>query len=80
MKIYSVYDRVTQVYGTPWYAHNHGDARRAFNNGYYKSPYADDMQLYYIGEFDEENGVILPTSKPDFVSNFERIVEVSNNE
>lgn len=80
MKIYTVYDRVTQVYGTPWYAHNHGDARRAFYNGYYKSPYADDMQLYYLGEFDEVDGVILSISKPDFVSNFERPEEVTNNE
>lgn len=80
MKIYSVYDRVTQIYNTPWFAHNHGDARRAFNNAYYKSPYADDMQLYYLGEFDEEGGVISSTSKPDFVCNYERPEEVTNNE
>lgn len=80
MKIYTVFDRVTQVYGTPWYAHNNGDASRAFYNGYYKSPYSEDMQLYYIGEFDEVSGVILPTSKPDFVSNYVRPVEVTSNE
>ena len=80
MRIFTVYDRVTQVYGMPWYAHNNGDAKRAFNNGYKASPYADDMQLYYIGEFNEEDGTIMPTSKPDFVGNFERPAEVANNE
>lgn len=80
MKIYSVYDRVTQVYGTPWFAHNHGDARRAFNNGYKASPYAADMQLFYLGEFDVEGGFITAVEKAEFVSNFEFPEEVTHNE
>lgn len=80
MKIYTVYDRVTQVYGTPWFAHNHADAARAFNNGYKQSPYADDMQLYHLGTFDEVGGFILAVEKAEFVCNFERPKEVTNNE
>lgn len=63
MKIYSIFDKKTVVYGRPFYAHNNGHALRVvtdevsnLDSQLYK--HAGDFTLYELGEFDDNTGCI----------------------
>lgn len=64
-RMYSVYDRKTLVYLPPYFALTDGAAIRTLsdavadrNNMLAKHP--NDYVLYFVGEFDDTNGQVLP--------------------
>lgn len=64
MFLYSVYDKVAKTYSTPFGFVNDGMAKRDFglavknpNNPIHATPH--DYVLYCLGEFDQEEGVIV---------------------
>jgi hypothetical protein len=72
--IVTVYDRVAEVYGTPYYAVSKGSAMRGFsdevnrpdsNNSLYAHP--DDFELMYLGQFDDQLGDFELQSKPSIL-------------
>lgn len=68
MKIYSLFDKAAKRYGTPFVSINHQVALREFAMACKdeKSPMAmfpNDIELTYIGDFNEETGVITPNDK-----------------
>lgn len=72
MKIYSIYDRKSNTYGTVFTSDNNQTAQRYFQ--YLCSIPAnelirDDVELYVLGSFDPKTGSITDVCK-DFVSNF----------
>lgn len=63
MKIYSLYDKKAEKFGTPFTTINHNVAIREFAMACNepKSPmfmYPEDIELTYIGDFDEITGTI----------------------
>jgi len=65
LKAFTIYDSKIQSYSPPFFMKHVGEAERAFvdvaSNGQsqiFKSP--QDFSLIYIGEFDEELGVLIP--------------------
>lgn len=61
-KIYSVYDSKVEAYLQPFYARAHGEAIRSFEGacGNPEHQFAvtpEDYALFYLGEFDDANGV-----------------------
>lgn len=69
--IYAFFDRVSHSYGEPFVAVNKDVAVRRFQYVMSNSPMvAQDMQLYSLGEFDTDSGVIVPQS--EFVCNYEK--------
>lgn len=68
MKLYSIYDRVSGVYGAPFVQIKEDQAIRQFNYLMNNSPMVrDDCELYYLGSFEEDSGLIFPETKPVFV-------------
>lgn len=72
-KMYVIRDRKSNLYGTPFVSHNDNCAKREFNafckmsnNAYL----AEDCELYYVGEIDNESGIIEAPEKPVFLMNF----------
>ena len=70
IRLYSVYDRVAQVYGEPFSAVNDATAVRAFTIAQ-SSPESmlsaspADFQLWYIGSMDNSTGDILTVGFPE---------------
>lgn len=68
--MYSVYDTAALAYTLPWYLHRREQAIRTFSNmckdpehQYNKNP--EDFTLYYLGEYDDENGNIEMMDRPE---------------
>lgn len=66
--IYSIYDRVAEIYSAPQIYRRNGIAIRAYLAGLKESPYRDDYWLYKIGDFDEEEGTIEPCRKERIIT------------
>lgn len=75
--LYSVFDRKTGNYGIPFPEVNDVSAQRAFATAMKKNDYAEDMELYRVGNFDIEHGMLIG-SAPEFIVAFNSI-EVQNN-
>ena len=62
IKIFSIKDKVVGAYRSPFYMRNNAEAIRAFNNSCKEVPdmakVASDLELYCLGDFDDETGVI----------------------
>lgn len=62
IKIFSIKDKVVGAYRSPFYMRNNAEAIRAFNNSCKEVPdmakVASDLELYCLGEFDDETGFI----------------------
>lgn len=71
-KMYAIRDTKAEIYKQPTYFLTHGEAERAFKElandregiiG--KNP--EDFDLYYMGEFDDETGNIIPQEAPQHI-------------
>ncbi|UPW40908.1 hypothetical protein [Sigmofec virus UA08Rod_6125] len=65
IKIYATKDTVIGAYMKPFYMHNDMEAQRSFalamqDENSENRKIAKDLQLYRIGEFDDETGEIKP--------------------
>lgn len=69
-KLYCVYDNVAGVYNPPFVAENEASAKRAFDNAMTKNPFAKDMALYALGNFNDDTDGSISAIKPEFVCNF----------
>lgn len=79
LEIYSMFDRVAGQFGSPFLQNNQAEAIRKFNYVVSQSPMvAGDLDLFLIGFFDIDTGVISPCSQPQFVCH--SLSEVCSNE
>lgn len=83
--LYSVYDRVTNVYGEPFVAVNKEDCFRRCAFSFRSNPYAKDLMLYCVGSFNPDTGSVGPCVTPVFVCNIIDLIspvpsEVTPNE
>lgn len=77
-KVFSVKDVKVGGYLKPFFVRSHGEAERAFMDTVndpgtvlYKHP--EDYQLYYLGEYDDEDG-LFHTVSPQHIINGQDIV------
>lgn len=69
LRVYSVFDSKLAAFGRPWYELKDASAIRVFtdavndgsnvNNQWHKHP--EDFSLYYLGEFDDGLGELIPS-------------------
>lgn len=69
-KCYSVYDKIACTFGPLFQANNDNVAQRNFSNlmiqQYTQNPHTfipSDFELYYVGSFDNETGVMSGSDK-----------------
>lgn len=69
VNMYSMYDRLSGMYGNPYVSYNDASAKRDFV-AFCKLPQnqylSGDMELYKLGEFDSDTGEAV-TYKPEFI-------------
>lgn len=87
MKIYSLYDTVAEKFGNPFVSENHNVAIRDFAAACNqpKSPMAmfpNDIELVFLGDFDERTGLIKGNDKPITLTKAKEFVmpETTENE
>lgn len=72
MKMFSIYDRKSQRFGTPFFCIDHIAAQRTFirfakSEDSPVSEYPEDFELDYLGDFDESKGSMSVIGKPEVV-------------
>lgn len=72
LKMYSVRDSKTEVFNSPFFNHTHGEAERNFRtlvNDEKSQPgmYPQDYDLYYLGEYDDQTGKLVPLDSPQHI-------------
>lgn len=74
LKLYSVFDRITGLYEPPVAVYNEDMAIRNFNYSMSKSPMVQgDCELYYLGQYDTEHGILYPEASPVFVTRYSEV-------
>jgi len=69
LKAFSIRDTKSEVFNTPFFQKTHGEAERSFRE-LVKNPdsmpgkYPEDYDLYYLGTYDDQNGLISPLPTP----------------
>lgn len=69
MKVFSIRDAKAEVYHNPWFAKTHAEAERSFaslvrDGKSQVSQFPEDFDLYYVGDFDDQKGVIHSLDTP----------------
>ena len=69
LRAYSIRDSKSESYNTPFFQTTHGEAERTFRTAVNDpktqlSMYPEDFHLYYLGDFDSEQGTIVPEDAP----------------
>lgn len=60
LKLYSIRDTISEIFNKPFCANNDASAIRAFANAMAENPDKDDFNLYYLGEYYDQSGEIVP--------------------
>lgn len=73
LKIFSIRDSKAEVFNTPFFQKTHGEAERTFKElaNDEKSmicKYPEDYDLYYLGEYNDQNGLISPLPTPQHIT------------
>jgi len=69
LKVFTVRDQKAEIFNTPWFAKTHGEAERNFQQ-LAKDPkstvnqFPDDFDLYYLGTYDDQTGLVNPVDTP----------------
>lgn len=72
LHIYSIRDQKGEAFLTPFFQKTHGEAERSFreltkNKDSLVSKYPEDYDLYHIGKYDDQTGVIQPNDTPQHI-------------
>lgn len=73
LKAFSIRDQKAEVFNTPFFQKTHGEAERAFREllsdpKSMPSKYPDDYDLYFIGTYNDQTGVITPLDTPQHLA------------
>jgi hypothetical protein len=69
LQVYSIRDAKGEVYNTPFFQKTHGEAERNFRElvsdpKSMVSKYPEDFDLYHLGTYDDQSGLIKPLDTP----------------
>jgi len=69
LKMFSIRDQKAETFNSPFFQSTHGEAERAFRTAVHDSKtqlhqYPEDFDLYFLGEYDNQSGVISPLDTP----------------
>lgn len=62
--LYSIYDSIAEVFNKPFLQPNDASAIRAFTESASEQVHIKDYALYCLGEFNDNNGSIVPQTTP----------------
>jgi len=81
LKAFTIRDSKGEVFNTPFFQKTHGEAERSFmeltrDPKSMVSKYPDDFDLYYIGEYDDQTGVVKSLETPQHLAKAATIKQV----
>lgn len=62
LSVYSIYDKVAEVFNKPFTDINDATATRNFNASIENERHKDDYELYCLGGFNDNSGMLEPAS------------------
>lgn len=73
LNIYSLFDDKAKSFATPFFMHNDDVAKRAVQGATMDrqsvvSAHPEDFQLFCLGYFDDQKGMIIPNSHPTLIA------------
>lgn len=73
LKIFSIRDSKGEAFGQPFFQKTHGEAERNFktlvsDEKSMISKFPEDFDLYYIGEYDDQKGLIKSLDTPQHIT------------
>lgn len=80
LKAFTIRDSKGEVFNTPFFQKTHGEAERSFkqliNDGQsMPNKYPEDFDLYYVGEYDDSEGIFKALDTPQHVAKAINYVE-----
>ncbi|WVR22148.1 MAG: DNA binding protein [Malazfec virus 6] len=78
-KIYAIRDTRADYFNPPFFNNTHGEAERNFQNLVNEKDsrialHPADYDLYYIGDYDDKEGTIVPQKLPQLVASAASLV------
>jgi len=69
LKTFSIRDSKSEIFNTPFFQKTHGEAERTFrqvvsNPDSMPGKYPEDYDLYYLGDYDDQTGLLAPLQTP----------------
>lgn len=73
LKMYSMRDMKGEIFHPPFFKKTHGEAERDFktlvnDDKSMVNKYPEDYDLYYVGEYDDQRGIVVPLDTPQHVT------------
>lgn len=59
LSLYSIYDKVAEVFNKPFTDINDASAKRSFTQACKEQPHSLDYELYHIGDFTDNDGCLI---------------------
>jgi len=80
LKVFSIRDSKAEVYNQPWFAKTYGDGERTFHKitndpQSMVNTYPDDFDLYCLGEYDDQSGLLVPLDTPKHIIKGVQVVD-----
>ena len=71
-RMYTIRDTKGEVFHPPFYKKTHGEAERDFrtlvnDDKSMQFKYPEDFDLYYVGDYDDQSGKIVPQDSPQHI-------------
>jgi len=73
LKVFSIRDAKAEIFNPPFFKKTHGEAERDFHqlckdDKSMPAQYPEDYDLYYVGTYDDQTGLIQCLSTPQHVT------------
>lgn len=73
LKMFAIRDSKAEAFKQPYFCHTHGEAERSFTQlvrdpQSVVSQYPDDFDLYFLGEYNDQTGVIKSLETPQHIT------------
>lgn len=83
MRIFSIFDRKSLAFATPFFMKTTGEATRALrehlkDGNSLISKYPEDFELYEVGGFDDQTGRLIDPQESQFILNAASLLEPDN--
>lgn len=77
--MFSIYDKKARDYSSPFISKTQQDAIRKVastlqKGGTLLSQFPEDYELYYVGGFDPDTGLLLPMDRPEIIMRVDNIL------
>ncbi len=82
MKLYSIFDEVTNQWSAPIIAKNGDDVKRRIYASYSvpaMAPFIKDLRVHFIGKFNPDNVTPIIVTPPEYVCRVAELFEVKDN-